>query len=69
MTTRKTQKQRLERAGYRFHSGWLPEGNPAGPRFDAQVAAFRGEVDAIMAEPPQPRGWPKGKPRKAIAAP
>jgi hypothetical protein len=64
MTDRKTQKRRLERAGFRFHSGWLPETNPAGPRFDAQVEAFRYEVEWLMSQEPQPRGWPKGKPRK-----
>jgi hypothetical protein len=64
VTDRKTAKRALERAGFRFHSGWLPETNPVGARFDAQVDAFRPEVEALMAEAPQPRGWPKGKPRK-----
>jgi hypothetical protein len=64
VTTRKVQKRRLERAGFRFHSGWLPETNPAGARFDAQVEAFRPDVEALQAEGPLPRGWPKGKPRK-----
>lgn len=64
MTSRKAQNRALERAGYRFHSGWLPVTNPAGPRFDAQVEAFRPDVERVTAEPPLPAGWPKGKPRK-----
>jgi hypothetical protein len=65
MTDRKAQQRRLEGAGFRFHSGWLPEANPVGARFDAQTEAFRAEVEALKAEAPRPRGWPKGKPRKA----
>jgi hypothetical protein len=65
MTDRKTAKRALERADFHFHSGWLHKSNPIGARFDAQVEAFRPEVEALQAQAPQPRGWPKGKPRKA----
>ena len=64
MTDRKTQKRRLERAGFRFHSGWLPVDNPAGKRFDDQVEAFREDAEKAAAGPALPIGWPKGKPRK-----
>lgn len=67
MTSRATIKSRLERAGFTFHSGWLPAANPAGKRFDDQVAMFAEDVAAIAAEAPLPRGWPKGKPRKPSA--
>jgi hypothetical protein len=67
MTNRQSQKRRLEGAGFTFHSGWLPTANPAGKRFDDQVAMFAEDVAAIKAGEPKPRGWPKGKPRKASA--
>jgi hypothetical protein len=59
MTDRKAQKRRLERAGFVFHSGWLPANNPAGPRFAGQVEAFREDVDRVLNEPPKPRGRPR----------
>jgi hypothetical protein len=67
MTDHKARQRRLERAGFTFHSGWLPTANPAGKRFDDQVEMFAEDVAAIVAEAPLPRGWPKGKPRKASA--
>ena len=57
-TPAKTRTDRLERAGYRFYSGWLPEKNPAGPKFAAQVEMYAADVDAISAAP-LPRGRPK----------
>ena len=57
-TPAKTRTDRLERAGYRFYSGWLPEKNPAGPKFAAQVEMYAADVDAISAAP-RPRGRPK----------
>jgi hypothetical protein len=67
MTDHKAQKRRLEGAGFVYHGGWLPAANPVGKRFDDQVAMFAEDVAAIKAGESGPRGWPKGKPRKASA--
>lgn len=58
-TDRKAHKRRLERAGFRFYSGWLPEKNPRGPQFAQQVEMHREDVAKVLAEPVKPRGRPR----------
>lgn len=57
MTDRKSNKRRLERAGFVAVSGWVPAA------YAAEVARVaeqhRAEVERIIAEPPKPRGRPK----------
>lgn len=59
MTHRSTEKRRLEGAGFRFYSGWLPEKNPQGPKFAEQVAFFADEVAEVSGAERD-----KGRPRK-----
>jgi hypothetical protein len=59
MTDRKAKQRRLERAGFRYYAGgWLPEKNPAGPAFAAQVEAYADDIEALLSEPAKPRGRP-----------
>jgi hypothetical protein len=57
MTTRKTQKRRLERAGFVHVAGWVPAAYAA--RVQAQVDAYRVDVQAVLDEPVLPRGRPR----------
>lgn len=57
MTDRKANKRRLERAGYIALSGWVPAAYAA--KVLQQVEFHRADVEAIIAEPPKPRGRPK----------
>jgi hypothetical protein len=63
MTTTRTTRRRLERAGYAYvqagthAAGWVPRAFAA--RVEAQIAAHRETVEAIAAEPVAPRGRPK----------
>lgn len=65
MTDRKANKRRLERAGFVALSGWVPAAYAA--KVQQQVEFYRADVDAILAEPPKPRGRPK-QPAKVTEA-
>jgi exoribonuclease II len=57
MTTRKTQKRRLERAGFVHVAEWLPAAYAA--RVVAQAETYRADVQAVLDEPVRPRGRPR----------
>jgi hypothetical protein len=57
MTDRKAQKRRLERAGFVHVSGWVPVAYAAKVAY--QIAAYSDDVEAVMNEPPKPRGRPR----------
>ena len=63
MTDRKTQARRLERAGFRHVSIWLPEAYAK--RVLGQAETYREEIAKALDVESLPRGWPKGKPRKS----
>jgi hypothetical protein len=56
VTDRKTQKRRLERAGFIHVSGWVPAAYAAKVAF--QVEAYAEDVAKVLAEPAKPRGRP-----------
>jgi hypothetical protein len=60
MTDRKTQKRRLNDAGFRYVAAWLPEDYAQKVRL--QAAIFRPEVAAVIATPLRPGRQPKPKP-------
>lgn len=62
MSTRDRHARQLERAGYEYAEGWFPKA--FAQRVRQQAEAHRAEVERIRSEPPNPKGWPKGKPRK-----
>ena len=61
--TTRTQRRRLERAGFasvQLHGreqGWVRAGYAQ--QIAAQIAAWRDDVDKLLAEPARPRGRPK----------
>jgi alpha-galactosidase len=57
MTDRKTQKRRLERAGFVHVAGWVPAAYAA--RVQAQVDAHRDDVRRVTDAPVAPRGRPR----------
>lgn len=63
MSARDRHARQLERAGYVHLSMWLPEERVESLRNEYDIC-YRAEVERIRAEPPSPKGWPKGKPRK-----
>lgn len=59
MTDRKAQKRRLERAGFVHVAGWLP--TELAENVAQWAELYQGDVARVLAEPPLPRGRPKGK--------
>jgi hypothetical protein len=57
MTDRKTQKRRLERAGFVHVAVWLPAAYAA--RVQAQADTYRDEVQRVLDAPAAPRGRPR----------
>ena len=57
MTDRKTQKRRLERAGFRYVAAWLPEDYAKTVKL--QAAIYRPEVRVVLDEPLRPGRQPK----------
>jgi hypothetical protein len=61
MPDRKTQKRRLERAGYTHISGWVSTAYAV--RVQAQIETYREDVQRVLDAPTAPRG----RPRKATS--
>lgn len=57
MTDRKANKRRLESRGFEHVSGWVTKAYAK--QVNAQINFYREEVEAVIAEPPKPRGRPK----------
>jgi hypothetical protein len=59
MTDRKSQKRRLERAGFVHVAVWLPVAYAA--RVEAQADTYRADVQRVLDEPVRPRGRPRSQ--------
>lgn len=56
-TDRKTNKRRLESKGFEHVSGWVTKAYAK--QVNAQINFYREEVEAVISEPPKPRGRPR----------
>lgn len=55
--TPKTQQRRLERAGFRYVTGWIPASDAE--RIESEIAQHEPARERILAEPALPRGRPR----------